>query len=293
MGLRRGDIKRHLEEIIEFSELGSFIEYPVKNYSSGMYMRLAFSVSVHLDPDVLLIDEVLAVGDAAFQQKCFERLNKFRQEGRTIVLVSHDLEAVRRFCERVVWLDHGDVGADGPPENTIRTYLDTSASRPSRQAGGEVEVPGLGKLTGAAEITSVRLRDADGQDTRSFLSRAPVTIEIQYRVNEPQEGGTLGVSIFRNDGVYVADANTEIDGVDVPLEAGGAVAELSFPDLSLGAGTYGLSVALYDHATKRIHDFHERRYPFTVRDPNDVGAVASLAHTWRVRRVSTVPDEKG
>lgn len=126
LGLRRRDIVREYESILEFSELEHFIDYPVKNYSSGMYTRLGFSVAVHLEPDILLIDEVLAVGDASFQQKCYEHLNRLRARGCTIILVSHDLASVDKFCERGIWLDHGRLLADGDTDRTIQTYLDAT-----------------------------------------------------------------------------------------------------------------------------------------------------------------------
>ena len=126
LGLRRRDIARAYESILAFSELEHFIDYPVKNYSSGMYTRLGFSVAVHLDPDILLIDEVLAVGDASFQQKCFEHLNRLRARGCTIILVSHDLASVGKFCERGIWLDRGRLMADGDTDRTIQAYLDAT-----------------------------------------------------------------------------------------------------------------------------------------------------------------------
>jgi lipopolysaccharide transport system ATP-binding protein len=124
LGLRRRDIVRAYESIVEFSELEHFIDYPVKNYSSGMYTRLGFSVAVHLDPDILLIDEVLAVGDASFQQKCFEHLSRLRAKGCTIILVSHDMHAVAKFCEQAIWLDHGRLMATGETDKTIQCYLE-------------------------------------------------------------------------------------------------------------------------------------------------------------------------
>lgn len=126
LGLRHRDIVRAYESILDFSELEHFIDYPVKNYSSGMYTRLGFSVAVHLDPDILLIDEVLAVGDASFQQKCYEHLHHLRARGCTIILVSHDLHSVGKFCERGIWLDHGRLMADGDAHATIQAYLDAT-----------------------------------------------------------------------------------------------------------------------------------------------------------------------
>jgi lipopolysaccharide transport system ATP-binding protein len=124
LGLRRRDIVRAYESIVEFSELEHFIDYPVKNYSSGMYTRLGFSVAVHLDPDILLIDEVLAVGDASFQQKCFEHLSRLRVKGCTIILVSHDMHAVAKFCEQAMWLNQGRLMATGETDKTIQCYLE-------------------------------------------------------------------------------------------------------------------------------------------------------------------------
>jgi ABC-type polysaccharide/polyol phosphate transport system ATPase subunit len=126
LGLRRREIVRAYESIVEFSELGHFIDYPVKNYSSGMYTRLGFSVAVHLNPDILLIDEVLAVGDASFQAKCFEHLSRLRARGCTIILVTHDMPSVAKFCERGMWLDRGRLMADGDPDRTIQAYMDAT-----------------------------------------------------------------------------------------------------------------------------------------------------------------------
>ncbi len=126
LGLRKRDIVRAYESIVDFSELGHFIDYPVKNYSSGMYTRLGFSVAVHLEPDILLIDEVLAVGDASFQAKCFEHLERLRASGCTIILVTHDMPSVSKFCERGMWLDRGRLMADGDPDRTIQAYMDAS-----------------------------------------------------------------------------------------------------------------------------------------------------------------------
>src|SRR5438105_646822 len=152
LGLRRKEVRRQFDEIVEFSELGGFIDQPVKSYSSGMYMRLGFAVAVHLEPDILLLDEILAVGDASFQKKCFEHLRKLRERGVTIVLVSHDLDSVRNFCERVIWLDRGRIAADGSPDASIKSYLELSADR----AQGTDQLPGFEPAPGEVEVQSVR-----------------------------------------------------------------------------------------------------------------------------------------
>ena len=277
LGLRRRQIEERFDDIVAFSELGSMIEYPVKNYSSGMYMRLGFAVAVHLDPDILLIDEVLAVGDAHFQQKCFEYLEGLRAGGRTIVLVSHDLESVRRFCERALWIDHGRIAADGPPEQTIQAYLDATARRPVHTPGEEYEVPGFGRLTGEVRITSVRLLGAHGE-TRSLSPADALTLEIGYASEIAGEVG-VQVNVFRNDGIHCTDANSAEEGVPLSLRRGSGTVRLNFPRLGLNTGTYDISIGIYDPAGHRFHDFHERRYPFTVRGGH---AVVSLDHTWHL-----------
>jgi ABC-2 type transport system ATP-binding protein len=275
LGLRRHQIEERFDDIVAFSELGSMIEYPVKNYSSGMYMRLGFAVAVHLDPDILLIDEVLAVGDAHFQQKCFEYLDGLRAAGRTIVLVSHDLESVRRFCERAIWIDHGRVSADGPPEQTIQSYLDATARRPVRAPGEDYEVPGFGRLTGDVRITSVRLLGNQGE-TRSLSPQDRLTLEIGY-ASDVSSGVGVQVNVFRNDGTHCTDANSYDEGVPLRLKRGSGSVRLTFPRLGLNTGTYDISIGIFDPAAHRFHDFHERRYPFTVRGGH---AVVSIDHTW-------------
>ncbi len=282
LGLRRREIESRFDDIVAFSELGSMIEYPVKNYSSGMYMRLGFAVAVHLDPDVLLIDEVLAVGDAHFQQKCFAHLKSLTDAGRTIVLVSHDLESVRRFCERAVWIDHGQIAADGPPERTIQAYLDATARRPARSAGDSYEVPGFGRLTGLVQLTSVRLLGPGGGESRSLSSSDALTLEIQYQAEQASEGA-IAVNLFRNDGIHCADANSELDGFPIHFRRGGGTVLLKFPRVGLNAGTYDISIGAYDPAGRRFHDFHERRYPFTIQGGI---ALVSLEHTWEVPRAA-------
>jgi ABC-2 type transport system ATP-binding protein len=282
LGLRRRDISRHFDEIVDFSGIEPALDYPVKNYSSGMYMRLAFAVAVHLDPEILLIDEVLAVGDAAFQNKCFQRLQRFREEGRTIVLVSHDLESIRRFCERAIWLDHGHIGADGPPDQSIQKYLDVTSARPAARAAEEIQIPGFTHRSGKVAITALRYLDAGGNATRTFSPGEALSIEVGYEAREALANVAIGISFFRNDGVYVTDANTNTDGIRLSLDTGYGRAVLRVPSLSLLAGTYDISVSLYDPSTFDMYDLQERRYPFTVRDIGLGGAVTTIDHRWEL-----------
>lgn len=286
LGLRKRQIDSRFEQIVEFSELGSFIEYPVKNYSSGMYMRLGFAVAVHLDPEILLIDEVLAVGDAHFQQKCYDHLERLRADGKTIVLVSHDLDSVRRFCERAIWLDHGRLLADGPAGRSVDAYLQASARRPA-EAAGERDVPGYGKVTGQLEISAVRLLGVDGRETRSLDATEPLTLEITYRAKQRILRPSITVDVFRNDGIHCTQVNSDADGVAPVLPEGEGVIQLRFRRIALSAGTYDISIGVIDATTRRMHDFHERQYPFTIRGGL---ALVSLEHDWTISpAVSTSP----
>ncbi len=260
LGLRRREVREKFDAIVEFSELGSFIEYPVKNYSSGMYMRLGFSVAVHLRPDILLIDEILAVGDASFQQKCFQHLNSLRRQGCTIVLVSHDLESVARFCERAIWLDRGHLRADGPSERTIEEYIEESsrrtfAERTARTAGGE-----------QVRIVEVRFSGPDGQSRSLFKSRQPLTVDIEYEASEAIREGAINFTVFRADGIRVLDAPTN-EPETFEIRPGRHVARLHFPSLDLHAGSYQASISIWNPGSRTIYEFHDRAYPFRVHDP--------------------------
>jgi ABC-type polysaccharide/polyol phosphate transport system ATPase subunit len=278
LGLRRAEIDNRFDQIVAFSELESFIEYPVKNYSSGMYMRLGFAVAIHIEPDILLIDEILAVGDAHFQEKCLDQLARLRAEGRTIVVVSHDLESVKRLCDRVLWLDQGRIVADGTAAETIAAYLEATARRQDERLD-PIDVPGFGRETHAVRMTSVRLLGAGGAETRSLTYSDPLTIEIAYRAEVEPEFATLAVNIFRSDGLHCTEANTSADGYDLRLQRGVGVVTVTFPVVGFNAGTYDLSIALYDRVRREMYDLHERQHPFTVRGGT---ALATLQHYWDV-----------
>ncbi len=204
LGIRRATIRQRLEEIIAFSELANFIDNPVKTYSSGQYMRLAFSIAVNVDPDVLLIDEVLAVGDAAFAQKCFDRISRFRTEEKTIVLVSHDLKAVEKFCDRALWIDQGHIRADGVPSQVTHAYLEAVQVREQEALA---DAPRLGRDprrwgTLQAEIARVEVLDGTGRPQYVFDSGEPMQVRITYRCPAPVADPVFGIGIYRSDGVH-------------------------------------------------------------------------------------------
>jgi len=277
LGLRRREIDRHYDSIVEFCELADFMETPVKNFSSGMYVRLAFAVAVHLDPEILLIDEVLAVGDANFQRKCYQHLHGLRAGGCTIVLVSHDMNAVARFCERTLWLDHGRVMQDGASDRVIESYLDAVAAEASiGRATPAVATPDGGPLL---TISSVRLFDSEGRDVREAESGRPLRIEIGYQAFGTLEGLDISVTVFRDDGVRCVDA--PLHGITTREGRGTFV--LDFPSFNLQGGSYDATVAVYDPARRRFHEFQDRLHSFTVRNDQGTGGLVWMDYSWSVR----------
>jgi ABC-type polysaccharide/polyol phosphate transport system ATPase subunit len=283
LGLRRTVVARHFDEIVAFSELEDVIDNPVKNYSTGMRMRLGFAVAVHLEPEILLLDEVLAVGDASFQQKCFAHMRRLREEGRTILLVSHDLDAVRSFCERAIWLDQGRMAADGPSQRSVQAYLDAVTNR-DQPGDHAVELDGLGRPTGEVEITSVRFLDGSGTASYFFQTGETMAIEVGCRAGQPLSGVAVTVNIVRVDGLHCVNANTALDEVEVSLPAGEGTILVEFPRLMLRTGRYDLDLVIYESRQQRALAFHHRRHPFTVRDGDSAGGVAQIDHTWHVRQ---------
>ncbi|MEP7004239.1 MAG: ABC transporter ATP-binding protein [Chloroflexota bacterium] len=275
LGLSRREMQRQLPSIEAFADIGRFFDAPVKTYSSGMYMRLGFSVAVHLEPDVLLVDEVLAVGDEYFQHKCFAKIEEFRKAKRTIVLVTHDLGAVERLCDRALWLDRGVVGKLGPTREVINAYHLQVGEREQREraAGGA-----LGARWGSKEIAIASARVVGGRDGGVLESGDPAAIEIRY-VNEADvDDAVFGVFIYREDGVGIYGTNTLIDQVSVPRRREG-VARIRLPRLQLLPGAYDVDIGIIDPQS-RYYDYHEKGLSFRVIGESAEIGVARLDHTW-------------
>ena len=219
LGLSKKEIASRFEHIVEYAGLGQFIEAPVRTYSSGMYVRLGFSVAVNVDPDVLLVDEVLAVGDEAFAHKCEDKLNEFKRAGKTICLVSHDLGAVKKFADQVVWLDGGVVAARGEPARVIDAYRQVVAKREDevgRRAASRNELPAAKRWgEGEVEITAVRLLGEDGQAHSVFPSGGSLHVEMDYKFNQPVEAPVFGIGVKSSAGVLCYGCNTQVDQVDL------------------------------------------------------------------------------
>ncbi len=261
LGLSRAEIRRRLDDIIGFAELERFIDVPVKHYSSGMYVRLGFSVAVHTDPEILLVDEVLAVGDAAFQRKCLERINELRRAGVTVLFVSHSAETVRALCTRALWLENGRLVADDVAEAVVLRYLERS-----RDGMGVVQ-PGSDERrwgTGRIRIIRVRLLDGEGQEWQRFRTGEPLTVEIRYRAEERVERPVFGLAIHRSDGIHITGPNTRFAGLEIPYVEGEGTVRYTVAALPLLEGLYFISVSAHNWEDTEMYDYQDRLYPFRV-----------------------------
>ncbi len=270
LGLTKKEINARFDDIVEFSGLPDFIDTPVKNYSSGMFVRLGFAVAAHVEPDVLLIDEVLSVGDESFQRRCAQKIEQFRRDGRTIVFVSHGLSQVEQLCETVAWIDKGDLKMVGPAGEVISAY--------SGQSHNAVRVEGeLGARwgSGEAEITSVKLLGADGQPLDVLTTHDPLTIAIDFRTFRPLQDIVVNMRIDTMNGHAVWGTSTRRCSKAIGLVDGEARAVMTMPHFPILEGTYELTLAVTDHTEMHPFDHWEKRIRFEVRQytSTDVGLV--------------------
>ena len=272
LGLTRRQIEARYADIVEFSGLGDFMEEPVKNYSSGMYVRLGFAVAVHTDPDVLLVDEVLAVGDEAFAHRCLRRIEEFLASGRTLLLVSHGLDLVEGVCDRVLWLENGHQRLVGEPRRVIDAYRQEVAEKEGEEHKAAKEQRQEETTTGEAselrwgsreaEITSFRLL-AGGEERYHVESGEPVVFEIRARAARPLDDFVFGVAVATPRGTEVWGTNTDLEGYVPGAFEGEATVRLTCPALRLGPGDYVVDVAVHSK-DGAPYDYQRRALAFTV-----------------------------
>jgi len=278
LGLTKKEIEERFDAIVDFSGIEAFIDTPVKNYSSGMFVRLGFAVAAHVDPEILLIDEVLSVGDEGFQRKCAEKIEKFRREGRTIVFVSHGLSQVEQLCETVAWIEKGDIRRIGPAREVISEY--SGESRQAMTVEGEI-----GSRWGSREATidGVRLVDADGIETVIFRTLDPFRVKIDFTTHVPLRDVVLNMRVDTLTGQPVWGTSTRRANQQIPLVNGPAHVELSIDSLPLLEGTYELTLAVTDWTEMHPYDHWEKKVRFEVRQyrSNDI-ALVDIPSRWTV-----------
>lgn len=279
LGLTDQQITDRFQDIVDFSELHDFIDVPVKHYSSGMYMRLSFSVAVHVNPDILLIDEILAVGDQGFQEKCTERIYQLQRRGTTIALVSHHPETVRDLCSHVLWIENGILHDSGPVDEILERYArfyDTPAHREGD--GKEQEFRRRG--TGEIEIDGVRLLDEESREAASFATGALMTVAIDYVAHEPVRQPCFEVTIHHEDGALVNGPNRRSLAPAGAAVTGTGTVCYRIDYLPLLTGNYRLSVAVHDGHSAHPYDHHEKAYPFRVESDDAAAGLVAIPATW-------------
>ncbi len=316
-GLPKKEIDQRVDDIIAFSELEEYIDNPVRTYSSGMYMRLAFAVAINVDADILLIDEILAVGDIAFQAKCFNKLKEIKAEGTTIVIVSHSLGQIEQICERSIWIHDGKIREEGHPRVVDPKYMAYMSQRgiekekkaedkrekekitgegegketltdqggkevsEKQETTGEKEDP---KRFGSREVVMDRvlILDSDGKEKESFRNDEPVCIRIHYTASRKIEDAVLGVAIYRSDQLYIYGTNTLIDFSEaVTLENKGIV-ELKIDHMPLNAGSYSVDLAIH-RPDGFNYDFWQECCTIDIMNEKSEVGVISLPHTWNIK----------
>ncbi|MBR6966764.1 MAG: ABC transporter ATP-binding protein [Clostridia bacterium] len=318
-GLKRKEIDRRLEEIISFSELGEFIDNPVRTYSSGMYMRLAFAVAINVDADILLIDEILAVGDAAFQAKCFAKLQEIKAKGTTIVIVSHALSSIEQFCERSIWISGGVIRMDGAPRDVHPEYMEYmtrknlpkekepepepagaeteaatgAAPEPAAEAAAEPEPAAEAEAapaeekprrwgSGEARINQVTVLGKDGKPHAHFAPDEPFTIRMEYTAEQVLENAVVGIAIYRSDQTYIYGTNTLIDtSMPVTLQRSGTI-DLKLDCLPAANGEYTIDLALH-RPDGFNYDFLKEVCSVWIADKVQTPGVVFVPHRWEMK----------
>jgi lipopolysaccharide transport system ATP-binding protein len=308
LGLTRREVQQRFDEIVEFAELTDFIDAPVKTYSSGMYMRLGFAVAIHVDPDVLLVDEVLAVGDEGFTHKCLDKFAEFKRRNKTILLVTHSLGLVDRFCDEALWLDHGEHRGHGDPRRVIGAYMtdverqeeqllasSEAKAKRSAEAGDHAAAHGpvdAGALasdmtqaaegrwgTGEVKIGAVSLLAQDGQPTHVFHTGEPMAIRMTVTAPAPVDDFVFGFGLYTAEGVAIYGTNTDIEEFVADRLSGDAEVRLHIDSLDLVEGTYKLDVAVH-RRDGAPYDYHRLLYTFRVKSRiKDVG-IHRPKHRW-------------
>jgi ABC-type polysaccharide/polyol phosphate transport system ATPase subunit len=314
LGLTKREITRRFDEIVDFAELQEFIDAPVKTYSSGMYMRLGFAVAIHVDPEVLLVDEVLAVGDEGFTHKCLDKFAEFKRRGKTILLVTHSLGMVERFCDDAIWMDGGRLKAKGDPKRVVGTYIsDVETSEERQLAAGDARVKDatetlspdepsaavlpdhpIEAVEGPAdmfrategrwgsreiEVIDVQLVGPTGEAGHVFHSGEPLNVHVKLRTPVEMNDFVVGIGIFNAEGVCCYGTNTTNDDYRSVRMLGDAEATFAIEALDLVGGTYKLDVAVHKF-DGYPYDYHRLLYTFRVKSrTKDVG-IYRPRHQW-------------
>jgi ABC-type polysaccharide/polyol phosphate transport system ATPase subunit len=282
LGMGRKAIASRFDDIVEFSGLENFIDSPVKTYSSGMYVRLAFAVAINVDPDLLIIDEILAVGDVTFQQKCMEKFVDFRNQGRTIILVTHAMNSVRDMCDRAIWLDHGKLVAEGDPSELVEAYTERMLGVRSDRGDGSTR-----RGSGEIRIESVEMFIGDSNSSvKRFRTGDSVTIRLHYRAEKPIPRPVFGIAIEALGGAVVTSPCTRDVGLVPERLTGEGFVDIVMSDVALMPGTFDLHTSVTDFNRQHIYDDVRVALRFDVMAGKalETGSLVTLRPHWTIEQ---------
>jgi lipopolysaccharide transport system ATP-binding protein len=294
LGLSKREVRQRFDAIVRFAELEAFIDEPVRTYSSGMYTRLGFSVAIHADPEILLLDEILAVGDDGFQRKCLDKMAELRHQGKTIIMVSHDLSAVERWSDEALWLEDGVIRERGTPQRVIDLYRQCIALQEGRAIAPE-NPGGADKGHQATtamvqhrwgnrdvEIVAVKMLDSSRRERYAYRSGEPMCVCLRYVVHRSVREPVFGITILRSDGLRCYGTNTALDALSLPSLGHEGAVEVCLERLDFIEGTYYLDVCVQAREGQP-YDEHHLLYAFTVTSElRDIG-VFRIPHHWTIK----------
>ena len=281
LGVPKSQIDDRVEQIVEFAGLEEFIDSPVKIYSSGMYVRLGFAVAVHVDPEVLIVDEVVAVGDEEFQLRCFSHLESLRSQGVTIVLVSHDLGLLRANCDQMAWLNRGLLAAVGDPQDVINAYLDTIDTEGAASVGHRLR-PDAEQAT-PLRITNLEFFDEAGHRPKSFASGDPLVVRIHYSASEPIENPVFSLGFYDHNNLHLAGPRSHVDGFRPGKVNGEGWVEFRLSRIPFRPGAYHVNAAVQDSEASFLYDRRAREFWMKISGEPDPKAngLLNLEGGWR------------
>lgn len=273
LGMTRKEIDSKFDDIVAFSEIAPFIDEPVKHYSSGMYLRLGFSVAIHTNPDILLVDEILAVGDELFQKKCFRKIRELQRQSVTIVVVSHNLNLLKEYCDRLILLDKGMVCADGSPAVVIGTY--ETLNYKNIQKGTPLQ---------SDYIKHIQF-SLDGKKTDTFIQGGTFTLTCSMTLPKELRRAVLGIAIIDEQGLIITGPNTKSAGVKVENQGRPMAISYTIPSLPLNSGIYYVSVSIYDESLKTCYEYLDKKSVFRVSKKPAVKTAGPivLQDTWHIQ----------
>jgi lipopolysaccharide transport system ATP-binding protein len=267
LGFSHIEMKEKMPRIVEFSELGDFIDAPLRTYSSGMSARLGFAVATDSQPEILIVDEILSVGDEAFQHKCFDRIHSIKAQGATIFLVSHAMGTIETMCQRAAWLHHGKIISIGNANEVVDRYLgrvydeETKHLIEESQRGSQ---PRQGKEY--IEISQVKILNQENTVQHIFHTGESLKLQIEYHAFQPVDSLEVGIAIHRQDGIHITGPNTAFDGLEIKVNPGPGGVIYSIPSLPLLEGLYNVTVALVNRDGNQILDYQDNSYSFRIEN---------------------------